>query len=406
MNTPLSAGNKLRSKDWESVRLRLMFDCCKWDIQSEDHSVVADFPLFLESEEWNHLASLAEIMTAEILAAERDLLFRPDLCGKLGLPRKIENVLKKCSPEKIPVGAARVMRFDFHRTSKGWHISEVNSDVPGGFIEAAGFTELMAGYYPGYAMPPDPACAYLEGIASAVGTSAIGLVHATAHCDDRQVMEYLGRGFQRRGIQAIPVAPNHLKWDSGSVSIKTSFASVNPGLLIRFFPAEWLPNLRPASVWEPWFCGRSIPMSNPGFALLIQSKRFSLVCEELKTSLPTWRSLLPETKCPAEVNTESPDWVFKPVFGRVGEDIAMAEVTKPLAYKEIMKQVNRHPRNWVAQRRFASLPVETPSGIRYVCIGVFTLDGRAVGIYGRVAAKPLIDHEAQDIAVLIHRKDS
>lgn len=406
MKISLRAGARLHPRDWESVRLRLMFDCCKWDIQSEDHSVVADFPLFLEHEEWNHLASLAEKMTAEILSAERELLSRPDLHGRLGLPRAMENVIKRCSPEKAPVGAARVMRFDFHLTSAGWRISEVNSDAPGGFIEAAGFTELMAGYYPGYSMPPNPATAYLDAIVSAVGeASTIALVHATAHCDDRQVMEYLGRGLQQKGMEVVPVAPNHLRWESGFAKIEASFASVKPKLLVRFFPAEWLPNLRHASIWEPWFSAGKTPMSNPGSAILIQSKRFPLVCEELKTDLPVWRSLLPETRCPTEVGTESQDWVFKPVFGRVGEDIAMADVTEPKTYRQIVKDVKRHPGNWAAQKRFVSLPLETPCGIRYACLGVFTVDGHAAGIYGRTGFKPLIDHEAQDVAVFIHGKD-
>ena len=403
MGIPLRAGAQLHPKDWESVRLRLMFDCCKWDIQSEDHSVVADFPLFLESEEWNRLANLAEKMTVELLAAEREILSRPDLYGRLGLPSAIENVLKRCSPEKIPAGTARVMRFDFHPTSAGWSVSEVNSDVPGGFIEAASFTDLMAGYYPGYSRPPNPATTYMDAIASAIGeASAIALVHATAHCDDRQVMEYLGRGLRQKGMEVVLVAPNHLQWESGFANIDTSFASVRPKLLLRFFPAEWLPNLRPASIWEPWFSAGKTPMSNPGPAILIQSKRFPLVCRELKTALPVWQSLLPETRCPTEVDTESQDWVFKPLFGRVGEDIAIVDITEPRAYEQIVKDVKRHPGNWAAQKRFVSLPLETPCGIRYACLGVFTVDGHAVGIYGRIAAKPLIDHEAQDIAVFIH----
>ena len=406
MEIPLRAGAQLHPKDWESVRLRLMFDCCKWDIQSEDHSVVADFPLFLEEEEWNRLASLAEKMTAELLAAERELLSRPDLHGRLGLPRAIESVLKKCSPEKSPAGAARVMRFDFHMTPEGWRISEVNSDVPGGFIEAAGFTELMAGYYPGYSRLPNPATLYLDAIASGIGeASTVALVHATAHCDDRQVMEYLGRGLRQRGMEVVPVAPNHLQWESGFARIETIFAAARPKLLVRFFPAEWLPNLRPPSIWEPWFsCGKT-PMSNPGPAILIQTKRFPLVCREFKIALPIWQSLLPETRCPSEIAPESPDWVFKPVFGRVGEDIAIADVTEPQTYKQILKNVKRHPRNWVAQKRFASLPLETPCGVRYACLGVFTVDGHAAGIYGRIAAKPLIDQEAQDVAVFIQGRD-
>jgi glutathionylspermidine synthase len=403
---PWSVGAQLRPDDWESVRMRLMFDCCKWDIQSEDHSVVADFPLILEQDEWTSLAGYAEKLTREVLAAERELLCRPDLHKILGLPASICRVFRKCAPEKIAIGAARVMRFDFHFTPEGWRISEVNADVPGGFIEASGFAELMAEYYPGYSIPPNPAEAYEEAIAEATGEGGvIGLVHATAHCDDRQVMQYLAKGLQRRGMYAIVLSPNHLKWDSGFARIASSFAAVKPALLVRFFPAEWLPNLRPVPSWEPWFCGGKTPMSNPGHAILIQSKRFPVIWNELKTPLPTWRLLLPETKFPEEISPGSQHWVLKPVFGRVGEDVAIADVTEQCAYKKIVEDVKRHPDDWIAQRRFDALPLETHSGIRYPCLGIFTLDGRTVGVYGRMAAKPLIDHDAQDVAVLIRRKD-
>jgi glutathionylspermidine synthase len=406
MKLPWSAGARLRPDQWESVRMRLMFDCCKWDIQSEDHSVVADFPLILEQEEWSYLADNAEKLTHEVLAAERELLYRPDLHKILGLPESICRVLRKCVPEKISTGVARVMRFDFHFTPEGWRISEVNADVPGGFIEASGFVELMAEYYPGYSIPPNPAEAYEEAIAATAGEGgAIGLVHATAHCDDRQVMQYLAKGLQRRGLQAIVLSPNHLEWNSGFARIASSFAAVKPALLVRFFPSEWLPNLRPARSWEPWFCGGKTPMSNPGHAILIQSKRFPLIWNELKTRLPSWQSLLPETNFPSEISSGSQHWVLKPVFGRVGEDVAIAGVTEQRAYEEVVKDVKRHPHDWIAQRRFDTLPFETYGGLRYACLGVFTLDGKAVGAYGRIATKPLIDHDAQDIAILIRRKD-
>jgi hypothetical protein len=37
----------------------------------------------------------------------------------------------------------------------------------------------------------------------------------------------------------------------------------------------------------------------------------------------------------------------------------------------------------------------------FVTIGVYTVDGRAAGAYARICDKALINHEAQDIAVLI-----
>jgi hypothetical protein len=97
--------------------------------------------------------------------------------------------------------------------------------------------------------------------------------------------------------------------------------------------------------------------------------------------------------------------VLKPVFGRVGEDVAIAGVTDKPAYERILKEATRNPKDWVAQRRFESIPLDGPAGSVYPCVGVFTLDGRTVGAYGRIARKPLIDHDAQDVSLLLTTKD-
>jgi len=67
----------------------------------------------------------------------------------------------------------------------------------------------------------------------------------------------------------------------------------------------------------------------------------------------------------------------------------------------IHKAAQRRPSQWVAQRRFAVVPLSGSSGSHYPSIGVFTVDGTVAGAYARIGRKPLIDDEAQDIAVLI-----
>jgi glutathionylspermidine synthase len=398
---PWLVGKKLRPEDWHTVRSRLMFECCKWDIQSEDHCVVADFPLALRQVAWEEVAAHAEALSHELLVAEQELLQRPDLQAVLGLPRSICKLMRDCAHGEITPGKARVMRFDFHFTREGWRISEVNADVPGGFIESSGFTQLMAEFDSSYRPTPDIASLYCEAILGAVKTGdVIALVHATAHSDDRQVMQYLAQVFHRMGLRAIPISPGHLWWESGIARIDSSFARKSADFLVRFFPAEWLPGL-PAGAWEPWFCGGRTAMSNPGCAILIQSKRFPLTWDKLTTSLSSWRLLLPETRDPREVDTNSPEWVLKPVLGRVGEDIGMAGITEEQHYKKVIKDVRRWPGDWIAQRRFETIAVETPDGPRYPCLGIFTVDGRAAGAYGRISSTPLIDQAAQDIAVLL-----
>jgi glutathionylspermidine synthase len=393
-------------KEWNSVRRRAIFDCCKWDAQSEDHSVLANFPLVIDEQEWKMLARWSEQLAAEALAAEQELLRRPALHAKLGLSQTLIQAFRKNTATSGPSGCARVMRFDFHLTTDGWRISEVNSDVPGGFIESSGFTVLVAEHYSRFAAPPNAAEAYADAIAAAADeTGVIALVHATAHSDDAQVMHYLAQELRRKNLQPMVIGPSHLTWKSGVARISCSFAEAEPSVLLRFLPAEWLPSLRPNATWEPWFCGGKTAMSNPGSAVLVQSKRFPIVWDELDTKLSTWRTLLPETKCPGKLPGLSEDWVLKPVLGRVGQDIGIDGVTEPRALKQIINAAKRHPTEWVAQRRFQTLPLQTAVGDREACLGMYTVDGRTAGTYGRIATKPLIDHDAQDIAVLLRGRN-
>jgi hypothetical protein len=39
----------------------------------------------------------------------------------------------------------------------------------------------------------------------------------------------------------------------------------------------------------------------------------------------------------------------------------------------------------------------------YPCIGVYTIGGRACGIYGRLSRNPVVTYTAADVAVLIEK---
>ena len=62
-----------------------------------------------------------------------------------------------------------------------------------------------------------------------------------------------------------------------------------------------------------------------------------------------------------------------------------------------------YPDDWVAQKRFAPLAIETCLGPMIPCIGVYTIDGRACGAYGRLGSTPIINYSAIDAAVLVER---
>ncbi|MEN6577259.1 MAG: glutathionylspermidine synthase family protein, partial [Phycisphaerales bacterium] len=233
------------------------------------------------------------------------------------------------------------------------------------------------------------------------GTNAqVAFVHATAYTDDRQVMVFLAERFASEGLEPVLASPSDLLWDKG-IAVPSGGGRAFDGI-VRFFPAEWLPNIPRRHTWERFFHGGVTPQSNPGYSLIPQSKRFPLVWDRLATSLPTWRALLPQTCDPREVDWRSgEEWVLKPALGRVGESIGIRGVTVDKEWREIARNAMRDHRFWAAQRRFAAVPARAEGEDLYPCIGVFVVDGKACGLYGRASRVPLIDSRAQDIPILV-----
>ena len=183
--------------------------------------------------------------------------------------------------------------------------------------------------------------------------------------------------------------------------VECAWFNGNVDAIYRFFPAEWLPNLKRTCAWRRYFVGSSTRQSNPGSALISQTKRFGMIFDRLNTAVTTWKQLLPATTDVRAVESNPEEWIVKPALGRVGEAIAIRGITPPREWKQIRRDAFFYPRDWVAQRRFEIVPLQTPEGPRYVCLGVYTVDGTASGIYGRCSASPIINHTAQDVAVLL-----
>lgn len=387
-----------------ALRPRVIFECDKWDPQVEDVATIAPFPLLLTREAWAELRSLAEALARETLAVEAELVTRPELQRVLGLPRRALAALGRTAELGYTQGIARVARFDFHPTPDGWRITEVNSDVPGGFNEASGLSRLVAELVRDATPVGDPVAAYVAALLAAPSTKTVALVHATAYSDDHQVMRFLARALATLGARPALISPMDLRWHEGRASVVGSDGPAD--VLVRFFPAEWLTNLPRACGWPNWFAGGRTPASNPATALLTQSKRFPLVWDSLRTALPAWRRLLPETRELCDVPWQRDDaWVVKPALGRVGAEVGITGVSTATEWKTIARGARRYPREWVAQRRFSAEALPTEYGLVYPTIGVFTIDAQAVGAYARVARRPLIDSQAQEAAVLLETRD-
>jgi glutathionylspermidine synthase len=384
------------------VRRRAIFDCCKWDPQVGDSSAIAKHPLVLTSDAWRDVVRLAEALAHETRAAEEEIVHRTDLHRQLGLPRAIRGALRRAHAMGASTGTARLIRFDFHFTEDGWRISEANCDVPGGLNEASGFPTLVAPHYPWAAPVGDPVASYVDALAARVGDrGTIALVHATSYSDDQQMMTFVGRRLAARGIAVHLASPSHLRWRDGTASLDAEWWRGPIDLVVRFFPAEWLDGLPRATEWRHLFAGARTPISNPATAIVAQSKRFPLIWGALDTPLPTWRALLPETRDARDAPWQtSNEWILKPALGRVGEGVGMRDLIESREMQTIARNARRWPRAWIAQRRFRIVPADAGSAQVFPCLGVYTLDARVIGAYGRLARRPLIDSRAADAAVL------
>jgi len=402
MNGPWVPVEPLAAADFAELRRRAIVDCCKWDPQVGDTCALARSPLVVSRAAWDNVVKIAEALAVETLAAERELVDRPELHAVLGLPRAARRALRQAARVGAPASAARIVRFDFHFTTDGWRISEANCDVPGGLNEASGLPLAIGAHYAWATPVGDPAGAYARAIAARAGEGAtVALVHATAFSDDQQMMLFVARRLEAMGITTHLASPGHLRWSDGRASLAAAWWTGPLDLIVRFFPAEWLGELPAASGWPLLFAGARTPLSNPATAILTQTKRFPLVWDRLRTPLAAWRAHLPETRDPRDAPWRtSDDWIVKPALGRVGEGIGMADAVSATDLRRIRRQAWWWPGAWIAQRRFSLTPLEIDGRRVFPCLGVYTLDGRVVGAYGRVSGVPLIDARAADAAVL------
>lgn len=401
MSLPYRLDTALPRDVFARVRHQTIFRCCKWDPQVGDEATLAPQPLIIPTAVYRQLSTWAEDLTRETLAAERELQHAPQLVRELGLPGSIQRALRNGARPPHPADV-RVMRFDFHFTTEGWRISEVNADVPGGFNEAEGFTALMAPHFPRYRTPPGIGLALAQALAHACPPDQpVALVHATAYSDDRQVMEYLAEILHGLGRTTEFIAPDHVSWRDGRAYLNTAWTRKPIGLLARFYPAEWLPTLPRSSRWQNYFSAPGTPQANPATAILTQSKRFPLLWDRLQTALPTWRSLLPVTLDPRAAPRHDENWIRKPALGRIGEDIGLPGITRPRDLRRILRAARWWPRHWIAQRRFEIQPVSDAGIAWFPCLGIYTVNGKAAGLYGRMARTALIDGRARDVAVLL-----
>ena len=391
---------------YDDYRLDVIFDCYKWDPQFLDNNTIAKHALVISEEEHQQLQILTESLDEETRQAEAELNRNLKLAKPLALPRQLKRELKTMNNYQAD-RHIRLMRYDFHQTTDNkWVISEVNSDVPGGLAEASlmpkAAIKILGDMKYRYENFGDTMA---DAIAKNVKPQGkIMLIHCTSYSDDRQVMQFLGDKLMNMGHEIIYAAADHLRFkDNEAISILEG----NEGkidAILRFTPIEWLMKIKPKN-WAGYFSTITLSCNHP-IAIFAQTKRFPLVwkaLEEEGLKLATWKKLLPETITVREARNKK-GYIYKPVYGRVGEKISIKEACAQGEYRQIMRDVRLHPSKYLAQKKFDSKPLVSDEGKEYhVCLGAYSVNGKAAGYYARASLAPRIDSGAADIPVLIER---
>jgi len=392
---------------YDNYRLDVIFNCYKWDPQFLDNNTIAKHILVMTEKEHKELETLTEMIDKETIQAEQFLNHNLKMAKPLELPKEIQKELKKMANYQADKHI-RLMRYDFHPTIEGnWAVSEVNSDVPGGFAEASLMPAVAADLF------KDKKYKYKNfgnSIANAIAAKIkpngkIMFVHCTSYSDDRQVMQFLGDKLKTMGFDPIYAAADHLRFENKKAISILDGNSGSIDAIVRFTPIEWIKDIKP-KFWQGYF-DTITPSCNHPIAVFAQTKRFPLIWDRLEENgirLTTWRKLLPETIEVKQAKNKK-GYIYKPTYGRVGEKISIKEACKDDEYQKIMKDVKKYPKKYIAQKRFNSKPLVDENGESFhVCLGSYSVEGKASGYYARISKTARIDSNAEDIPVLIEKE--
>jgi len=370
---------------YPDYRMDVMFDGYKWDLQAGEQSTISDKVVLMEQGEASFLVEHAVKLYHETIEMESVLHKSPEIVPALGISHQMTDAL--CNCEYNPAIHIRFMRFDFHPTTDGWRISEVNSDVPAGYPEASVLPALSQKYFDGFSQYGCFGDVIKKRLVALVPSGyTIAYLHDTHTVEDYQILHYIGDLMEKNGYKSMYASPEHIKWEGNK--------AVGLGGIVRYFPFEWMEFDKNVD-WIGYINSQTLSCNHP-IALLTQSKRLPLIWDNLGVEIPVWKKLLPETKCVSKLISRD-GWILKPAFGRVGEGINIPGTVSEQEEKEIYKAAESEPLQWVAQKMFESVPVD---GL-HINVGVFVMDGEFAGFYARVSNEPRIDEDASEIPILV-----
>jgi len=399
---PLAFAPPVEPNSLRAIERQLHLRFNKWDTQVGDVSVLCEHPLVIRGSEWDSLCAAAEALAAETEQLEARVLNRPRDLADIGVPRKLAEVVRRSAGPVKP--NLRLMRFDFHLTEVGWRVCEINSDVPGGWREASSLPQLYRPFYANLDCPDSPLDAWGRAIESIATRGHVALLSAPGYLEDQQVLRTFRAELQARKIPSSLIqSPAALEW-SHTGGCRLSWSDIAVSAIIRFYQIEWLCALSRGTGWQRLLESREMPVLNPTISAISESKRFPLLFQD-SMSCPTWKAFLPECRDPREISVDWDSWVLKACFSNTGDHVLLVGDLPRKQKQTAIRRAQRKPYEWVAQRRFTTVPLETIRGPVFPCVGVFVVGGRAAGSYVRLSTHQVTDGAALETPLLINRTE-
>lgn len=407
-------------------RYAVQLQANKYDSQMGGVNTIADHVLVISQELNHYLAAQTVAMSREVTALEQVLRGKAPNTLTLGRDKSLIGTLSKIARAAYqPEHHTRWMRFDFHLTTDGLAVSEVNADVPAGTSESTELAQIAWDYL------ADTTLSVPQGISVPIARSIkdtieryharkhqpllpsynVALVYDQRHLDDIQVIKGLVPHLQQQGLNPVHVRPNQLTQREGRIYQHHSQTPIHA--IHRYYPAEWLAaydhEMDTPGASDIYFT-TDIPQSNHPTALLTQSKDNVLVAKAHGIDLPTisqhFPQTLPTTAYFGQVlRGRKNHYVAKPLYGRVGDGVSIPGVDSQQHQSAVLGDILRYPRNWVFQQKFHSKPLYTSNSQPYhLLIGTFTVNNTFAGYYARLSHRAKFDEYAIDVPVLVATK--
>ena len=380
----------------------IQFKHFKWDIFHRGDTSILPDAIVLSDEEHRFLADTAERVWAALRDVEAIVGGDEALLEAVAVPESVRSAIQEQRDDH-----PRVTRCDFHLTEKGkWVISEFNDDVPSGFAECVGLSDILGEHYaerfPGLSFRGDLKQAIVDSLSP---FESIGFIHATGYSEDLQHVALVADWLKDEGHDAELGAPTNFRVEDGRAFVFDTAVDA----IFRYYPGEWLAEIPNVGQWAK--AASFLPIMNPLSALASQSKRFYACWNEHDIPIDEEQQRLLDEFIPTSMYLSSLDkdevlsnpkrWVLKGAFGRMGKTVRIGPLMPKPKWEKAVHDAFDTSEIIAAQRRFDTAPLWSSRGLGYATVGVYLVDGAFAGYFSRIDKGPLIDYDSWHVPTLV-----